>query len=200
MKRLLIILLILGLLTVLAIILINLQVGSYSTDRIYNEVDSVPAEDRIAIVLGARVRNGEPSDMLYDRVITSVELYKAGKTRKLLFSGGDDEPEVMRKIAVENGVPETDIVLDDQGLRTYDSCVRAKQTFGVTNAIIVTQDFHLPRSIYLCQSLGVDSIGMNAKRRIYQAEGFGWNREYLANVAAWYDINFVPIPQDRADQ
>jgi len=200
MKRLLIILLILGLLTVLAIILINLQVGSYSTDRIYNEVGSVPAEHRIALVLGARVRNGEPSDMLYDRVITSVELYKAGKTRKLLFSGGNDEPEVMRKIAVENGVPETDIVLDDQGLRTYDSCVRAKQTFGVTNAIIVTQDFHLPRSIYLCQSLGVDSIGMNAKRRIYQAEGFGWNRECFANVAAWYDINFVPIPQDRADQ
>ena len=200
MKRLLIILLILGLLTVLAIILINLRVGSYSTDRIYNEVDSVPAEDRIAIVLGARVRNGEPSDMLYDRVITSVELYKAGKTRKLLFSGGDDEAEVMKKIAVENGVPEADIVLDDQGLRTYDSCIRAKQTFTVANAIIVTQDFHLPRSIYLCQSLGVDSIGMNAKRRIYQAEGFGWNREYLANVAAWYDINFVPFPQDRADQ
>jgi len=132
--------------------------------------------------------------MLYDRVITSVELYKAGKTKKLLMSGGDDEPEVMRKLAMELGVPEADIVLDDQGLRTYDSCVRAKQNFGVTSSIIVTQDFHLARSIYLCQNLDVDAIGMNAKRRVYQAEGFGWNREYLANVAAWYDINFVPRP------
>lgn len=191
MKRVLIILLILGLLTISTIVAINLQVGSYSTDRIFNDIDSVPTEDRVAIVLGARVRNGEPSDMLYDRVITSVELYKAGKTKKLLMSGGDDEPEVMRKLAVSLGVPESDIVLDDQGLRTYDSCIRAKQTFEVASAIIVTQDFHLPRSIYLCQSLGVDSVGMNAKRRTYQAEGFGWNREYLANVAAWYDVNLA---------
>ena len=194
MKRILIILLILGLLTVLAIVFINLQVGSYSTDRIFNDVDSIPAEDRIAVVLGARTRNGEPSDMLYDRVVTAVELYKAGKTRRLLMSGGDDEPEVMKKLAISLGVPEADIVLDDQGLRTYDSCIRARQLFDVTRAIVVTQDFHLARSIYLCQSLGVDSIGMNAKRRVYQAEGFGWNREYIANVAAWYDVNFAAVP------
>ena len=194
MKRILIIVLILGLLTVLAIVFINLQVGSYSTDRIFNDVDSIPAEDRIAVVLGARTRNGEPSDMLYDRVVTAVDLFKAGKTSKLLMSGGDDEPEVMKKLAVSLGVPEADIVLDDQGLRTYDSCIRARQLFDVTRAIVVTQDFHLARSIYLCQSLGVDSIGMNAKRRVYQAEGFGWNREYIANVAAWYDVNFAAVP------
>jgi SanA protein len=196
MKKILMIILILGLLTLLAIILINLQVGSYSTDRIFNDIDSVPAEERVALVLGARARNGEPSDMLYDRVVTAVELYKAGKTRKLLFSGGDDEPEVMKKLAVKLEVPETDIVLDDQGLRTYDSCIRAKLAFAITSAIVVTQDFHLPRSIYLCQSLGVDSVGMNAKRRNYIAEGFGWNREYLANVAAWHDINFTALPAE----
>lgn len=199
MKLFLTILSIVGLLTLATIITINLQVGSYSTGRVFNDIDSVPAEDRVALVLGARVRNGEPSDMLYDRVITSVELYKAGKTKKLLMSGGADEPEVMRKLAVKLGVPEADIVLDDRGLRTYDSCVRAKHTYGVTNAIVVTQDFHLARSIYLCQNLGVDAVGMNAKRRIYQAEGFGWNREYLANVAAWYDINFAALPPEQTN-
>ncbi len=198
-RRLFIILLILGLFTLVAIIAVNLQVGSYSTNKIFNDIDSVPAEDRVAIVLGARVRNGEPSDMLYDRVITSVELYKAGKAKKLLMSGGGDEPEVMKRLAVELGVPEADIVLDDRGLRTYDSCLRAKQDFGVTRSIIVTQDFHLARSIYLCQNLGIDAVGMNAKRRIYQAEGFGWNREYFANVAAWYDINFAALPSDQAN-
>ena len=96
-------------------------------------------------------------------------------------------------------MPEADIVLDDLGLRTYDSCIRAKQVFEVANAIVVTQDFHLPRSLYLCRSLGVDSVGMNAKRRAYQAEGFGANREFLANVAAWYDINFVPLPPEPSD-
>lgn len=197
MKRILIIVLILALLTVLSIIVINLQVGSYSTNRIFNDIDIIPNGDRVAIVLGARARNGEPSDMLYDRVVTAVDLYKAGKTRKLLMSGGDDEPEVMKKLAINLGIPDADIVLDDQGLRTYDSCIRAKHIFEITNAIIVTQDFHLGRSIYLCRNLGVDTIGMNAKRRNYIAEGFGWNREYISSVLAWFDINFSPIPPEQ---
>jgi len=169
MKRLLIILLILGLLTLLAVIAIILQVGSYSTDRIFNDIDTIPAEGRVAIVLGARARNGEPSDMLYDRVAIAVDLYNAGKTRKLLFSGGDDEPDVMKKLAVKLGVPEADIALDDLGLRTYDSCIRAKQVFAVTNAIVVTQDFHLPRSLYLCRAMGIDALRMHGKRRVYTA-------------------------------
>jgi len=194
MKHAFIILLILGLLTLLAIIFINLQVGSYSRDRIFNDINSIPSEDRIAIVLGARTRNGEASDMLYDRVVTAVELYGSGKTRKLLMTGGGDEPEVMKNLAVRLGVPEADIVLDDLGLRSYDSCVRAKQVFEITSAIVVTQDFHLSRSLYLCRAIGIDAIGANAKRRVYQAEGFGWNREYLARVGAWYDVNFVSLP------
>lgn len=190
MKRFLITLLILAALSVLVVIAINIHVRSYSTDRIYNDTASVPSDDRIAIVLGARVRNGVPSNMLYDRVVTGVDLYKTGKTQKLVLSGGEDEPAVMKKLATELGVPEGDLVLDDRGLRTYDSCVRARQTFGITNAIIVTQDFHLPRSLYLCQSVGIDAIGLNAKRRDYDAEGFGGNREFLAIVRAWFDINF----------
>jgi SanA protein len=190
MKRLLITLLILGLIAISAVVVINLEVRSYSTDRIYNDIGSLPSEERIAIVLGARVRNGVPSDMLYDRVLTGVELYKAGKIQNLLFSGGGDEPFVMKKIAVELGVPETDMILDDLGQRTYESCVRAKQTFQIEKAIIVTQGFHLARSIYLCQSIGLDTIGLNADRREYDAEGFGGNREYFANLRAWYDINF----------
>src|SRR5687767_692646 len=114
MKRILIILVILSALGLLATIAINLQVGSYSTNRIYNNVENVPAEDRVAIVLGARVENdGTPSDTLYDRVLMGVELYKAGRARKLLLSGGNREPAVMKQLAAELGVPETDIVLDD---------------------------------------------------------------------------------------
>ena len=189
MKRLLITLLVFGLIAVSAVVMINLRVRSYSTDRIYNDVGSVPAEDRIAIILGARVRRGVPSDMLYDRVLTGAELYKAGKTQKLLLSGGGDEPSVMKKLALEFGVPESDLILDDFGLRTYESCVRAKQAFQIEKGIIVTQDFHLPRSIYLCQNIGIDSVGLSADRRDYDAEGFGENREYFANLRAWYDIN-----------
>ena len=190
MKRLFITLLILAALVLFAFIAINLQVLSYSTDKFFNDIAAVPAGDRVAIVLGARVENdGTPSNTLYDRTLIGVELYKAGKTKKLLLSGGGREPEVMKTLAMQLGVPETDIVLDDLGLRTYDSCVRAKQVFQIEKAIVVTQDYHLPRSLYLCQAVGIDSIGMNSKRREYLGERYSWIREYFARVAAWFDIN-----------
>lgn len=197
MKHVLSIILILSAATLVSIIIINLRVASYSKDRIYNDIDRVPMDDRIAIVLGARVgANGVPSNTLYDRTVTGVELYKAGKTRKLLLSGGNDEPQVMKKLAIELGVRETDIVLDDLGLRTYDSCVRAKQVFEIEKAVIVTQDYHLARSLYLCQNLGVDAVGVNAKRRDYDGERYAWLREYISRVVAWYDINFETPPPE----
>lgn len=201
MKRLLLILLCLGVLALIAITVINLQVGSYSTNRIYDNVESLPSEDRIAIVLGARVEDeGGPSDTLHDRVLTGVELYKAGRTRKLLLTGGNREPEVMKKLAVELGVPEADIALDNLGLRTYESCVRAKQVFEIGKAIVVTQDYHLSRSLYLCQTTGVDAIGVDAKRRDYLGERWLWVREYISRVRAWYDINFEPLPPEPAEK
>jgi vancomycin permeability regulator SanA len=175
----------------LAVVMINLQVRSYSEDRVYDSTASVPTEDRVAIVFGARVEgNGDPSNTLYDRTVTAVELYHAGRARKLLFTGGNREPEVMKRVALESGIPEADIVLDDMGIRTYESCARAKQVFGIESAILVTQDYHLARSIYLCRSMGVDSIGVDAKRRDYDGERYAWVREYISRVRAWYDVNF----------
>lgn len=190
MKRIFIVLIIISLSSLLAIVWINLRVASYSENKVYDSVESVPSEHRVAIVLGARVRNDGPSNTLYDRVLTAAELYRSGKTDKLLMSGGGEEPAVMRELAIGFGVPDNDIILDDLGLRTYESCQRARQAYAVERAIIVTQDYHLARSLYLCQNLGIDTIGINAKRRNYDSEGFAWNREYLSRVLAWYDINF----------
>lgn len=191
MKRLFIILSILGVLALFAILVINLRVGSYSTNRVYNSVESVPDAYPVAIVLGARVgTDGVPSNTLYDRVLTGTELYKAGKTRKLLLSGGNDEPAVMKRLALDLGVPEIDLVIDGLGTRTYESCSRAKRVFEIEKAIVVTQDYHLSRSLYLCQSFGIDAIGVDAKRRDYDGEKFLWLREYFSRVLAWYDINF----------
>ena len=194
MKRLVIILIAVGGLVILGVIAINLRVGSYSAGRIYDNVESVPAGNAVAIVLGARVENDgvTPSDTLYDRTLTGVELYKAGKAGKLLLSGGNREPQVMKRLAVELGVPEGDIVTDDLGVRTLESCSRAKQIFQIDRAIVVTQDYHLPRSLYLCQSFGVDATGVDAKRREYLGERYAWLREYLSRVKAWYDVNLGP--------
>ncbi len=195
MRRLRLALIILALAGSISFILVNITVASYSTDRIYESVDAVPSNHPVAIVLGARVENdGTPSNTLHDRTLVGAELYKAGKVKTLLMSGGGREPEVMKKLAVELGVAEPDIVLDQLGLRTYESCVRAKQVFGLDKAIVVTQDYHLARTLYLCRNLGVDAVGVNAKRREYLGERWSWVREYLSRVAAWYDINFRKLP------
>ncbi len=189
MKSLLIVLSVLGLLTLIAVIIVNLRVRSYSTERIFSS-QNVPADGRVAIVLGARVEDdGTPSNTLYDRVLTGVELYKTGKTPKLLLSGGNKEPAAMKKLALELGVPESDLIVDDLGTRTYESCVRAKTVFGIDRAIVVTQDYHLARSLYLCENLGIDAVGVDAKRREYLGERYAWVREYLSRVKAWKDIN-----------
>lgn len=191
MKAILVIFLLLGLLGFIAVVVINIWVCSYSSSGIFADVESFSDEDRVAIVLGARVEDdGTPSNTLYDRMLTGVELYKAGKTRKLLLSGGGGEPKVMKRLALEFGVPEQDLIIDELGTRTYESCVRAKNIFGVTQAVIVTQDYHLPRSIYLCENVGIDAIGFDAKRRDYLGERYAWLREYFSRVKAWGDINF----------
>jgi SanA protein len=202
MKTVLLILIILGLIGILAILFINLRIGSYAKNRIFT-AENLPAEEppRIAIVLGARVGDdGVASNTLHDRTVTGVELYKAGKVNKLLMSGGNDEPEVMKKLAVELGVPEPDIVTDALGLRTYDSCFRAKRVFEVNSAIVVTQDYHLPRALYLCDNMGIDAIGVDAKRRDYLGERYLWVREYLSRVMAWSEINFQAFPPEPEDK
>ncbi len=118
MTRLIMIFLILALIASFAVLVINLRVASYASNRTFDSIDEVPSEDRVAIVLGARVENdGTPSNTLYDRVLTGVQLYHAAKTRKLLLSGGNTEPAVMKRLALELGVPESDMIVDDLGTR-----------------------------------------------------------------------------------
>jgi SanA protein len=120
----------------------------------------------VAIVFGAGLNpDGSPMPALEDRILFAANLYKAGKVQILLMSGDRlsdayDEPAAMLAYAVKLGVPEQAIILDNAGFRTYDTCYRAKNFFHVDSAILVTTDYHLPRVLFLCNSLGIDSIGI----------------------------------------
>jgi len=195
------ILIILAVLGLLILIISRLVTGLYARPKTYSAAD-VPAR-RVAIVFGAGLwRDGTATPVLYDRVQTAADLYFAGKVERLLMSGDNrfvdyNEPAVMRTLALELGVPEGAIVLDYAGRRTYDTCYRAKAVFGVTGAILVTQAFHLPRSLYLCNQLGVDSVGVDADLRVYRRSSLlYWNiRELLATAAALWDVNIGhPVP------
>ena len=155
--------------------------------RIYRTAADAP-EAPVAIVFGAGLnRDGTPMPVLADRVATAVDLYKTGKVRKLLLTGDNrfteyNEPEAMRQYAISLGVPEADLVSDFAGRRTYDSCYRARYIFQVKKAILVTQEFHLPRAVYLCDQQGIDAVGVIADRRAYRTSSMvQWNlREWAA--------------------
>lgn len=173
-----------------------------TSERIYADIQAAPPAP-IALVLGAGLwADGTPTPALYDRVATAVDLYKAGKVRKLLMSGDNrfewyNEPEAMRQLATRLGVPDEDVVLDYAGRRTYDSCYRAREIFEVRQAIVVTQRFHLERALYLCDAFGIQSAGVAADRRTYTPPyaQFWWLRETPALVNAWLDVHILhPLP------
>ncbi len=165
-------------------------------------VGNVPA-DRVAIVFGAGLRyDGTPTAILQDRVQTAVQLYEKGKVSKILMSGDNsfvdyNEPEAMRQYALSLGVPDEDIVLDYAGRRTYDTCYRASAIFQVQSAILVTQSFHLPRALFLCNSFGVKSNGVAANNIYFRKiSRLIWNaRELFATTQAVWDVYVAkPLP------
>jgi SanA protein len=108
-----------------------------------------------------------------------------------------NEPEAMRQLAISLGVPDEVIILDYAGRRSYDTCYRASYIFKVDQAILVTQAFHMPRVLYLCNHLGVDAVGVESDQRIYRKSSIlYWNfRELFANAAALWDVHIGhPIP------
>lgn len=151
----------------------------------------------LAIVLGAGVYpSGRLTPVLADRMRTAIALYQAGKVQKLLLSGDNsvveyNEPARMGDFARDQGLPESALAYDYAGRRTYDSCWRARHIFGQTQVVVVTQAFHLPRALYLCQQLGLDAVGVAADRRFYTAAPFWVVREALARIGAWLDVHFL---------
>jgi vancomycin permeability regulator SanA len=162
---------------------------------------SVP-ERPVALVLGAGVRpDGRPSLLLARRLDTAADLYFAGKVDAVLVTGDNsvehyNETDTMRAYLVAAGVPGEHIVGDYAGFSTWDSCVRAREVFGVEEATVVTQDFHLPRAVRLCRSVGVDAVGVadsSLADRTF-ATVYGWLREVPAAVAALGSVVLRPDP------
>lgn len=190
-----------GLIALSCVYLINWHIHSVAVAKLQTSMTEIPAENppRVAIVFGAKVWDDKsPSSVLYDRVVTAVELYRAGRVEKILMSGDNpvenyDEPTAMKETAVRLGVPESDIVLDFAGRRTYDTCYRAREIFEIQKAILVTQEFHQARALYLCNNLGVDSIGITGDRRKYEAEKYWKFREFFSAASAWFEMNFVSL-------
>ena len=185
---------------IVILVVSRLITSIFASSRI-SDVQEVD-ENHIAIVFGAKLKwDGSPSAVLRDRVLAATDLYLAGKVNKLLMSGGSLEPSAMRTLAVEQGVLEEDIMLDEGGLRTYDTCYRAKNVFELDEAILVTTPFHLPRAVYLCHFLGIDVQGVEARDGTYwRGSTFFWTvRESMATAVALWEVHITKPEPEIAD-
>jgi vancomycin permeability regulator SanA len=150
------------------------------------------------LILGASINaNKTPSDALRDRLDTGIAIYRKGMADKILLTGDDGsfhaaEIAVMKQYVHDRDIPDSDVLVDGKGYRTYESCKNAKNTFHLSNIIIVTQRFHIGRALYLCNKLGVDSVGIASDPTTYQKGVQFWIRDLLASAKAWFDIAIWP--------
>lgn len=151
------------------------------------------------LILGAGVRNNEPSPMLKDRLDEGIALYKEGKTPKIIMSGDHgqedyDEVNLMKKYAIDKGVPSSDIFMDHAGFSTYESIYRAKEIFQAKKVIIVTQDYHLYRALYIANELGLKAVGFPSNPRSYPGQTMRDIREIAARVKDVFTCMIQPKP------
>lgn len=184
--------------TVLAI---NAHVVSSTRSAILSPEEAAAKEDIDCIlVLGCRVyEDGSLSHMLQDRLRQGLELYSAGAAPKLLMSGDHgqkeyDEVNAMKNYAMENGVPSQDVFMDHAGFSTYESLYRAKAVFGVERVIIVTQEYHLHRALYIARQLGLEAYGVASDYRSYAGQILRDVREILARNKDFVNTCFWPEP------
>ena len=200
MKKLLkciIIVLVIGFITVISI---NFYVKSTTKKLILNDDEYSQLTDVDCIlVLGAGIWGDKPSPMLEDRLNEAISLYKNGVSSKIIMSGDHgktdyDEVNTMKNYAIQQGIPSEDIFMDHAGFSSYESMFRAKEIFGANKIVIVTQKYHLYRSIYIARQLGIEAYGVGADPRKYVGETYREIREILARDKDFIKCIFKPEP------
>ncbi|MGM9652786.1 MAG: vancomycin high temperature exclusion protein [Eubacteriales bacterium] len=183
-----------------ACLAVNAYVRAASAGRILSPEDAAALNADCILVLGAGVRtDGSPSHMLEDRLLTALSLYQSGAAPKLLMSGDHgridyNEVGTMKAYAIREGVPASDIFMDHAGFSTYESLYRARDVFCAERIVIVTQEYHLYRALYIAQSLGIDAWGVCADRRTYSGQSMRNAREAAARVKDFVWCIRQPLP------
>lgn len=186
---------------VLSVIGINAYVVASVSDKIINaEQAAVLSDVDCALVLGCGVdEQGRPKGLLTDRLDTAIGLYEDGAVPKLLMSGDHgqttyDEVNSMKRYAVDCGVASADVFMDHAGFSTYDSLYRARDVFAADKIIIVTQEYHLYRALYIADALGMEAYGVASDLHNYRGRLYREFRECLARCKDWAVAVIQPKP------
>lgn len=184
---------------IIGTISINLYMISYSNKYIididtYKELDGLDC----IIVLGSGMVGNKPTPILEDRLIKGIELYNLGVTNKILMSGDHgrvehDEVNLMKKYAIETGVPSNNIFMDHAGFSTYETMYRAKEIFKVEKVVLVTQEYHMYRSIYIARKMGIEAYGVTTDN--LKGDKYREAREVLARNKDFFSVIIKPKPK-----
>lgn len=169
-------------------------VENSTSKQLYDEVANIPS-CHAAIVLGTsrQLKNGTENLYFTYRIDAAVKLYEAGKVKKFILSGDNrvdeyNEPKDMRKALLERGIPDSCLVLDYAGLRTFDSMVRCKDIFGQDSVIVVSQQFHTARGVFISNKIGLTAFGFNAQKVTTQKAVKIKFREFFSRIKCVLDL------------
>jgi len=193
-KKLFYTILILSVLSLFFILWANYRIESTTKDFVISDISKLP-DEKIGLLLGTSktLSNGYPNLYFKYRIDATAELYKSGKIQNIIVSGdnsvkGYNEPEDMKLELIKAGIPENKIYEDFAGFRTLDSVVRAKEIFGQNSYIIISQEFHNERAVFLARENGIEAYGYNAKN-VSKYYGIKTNlREYLTRAKVFVDF------------
>lgn len=191
---------ILALIAAIALAAVNLYMISFSNQYSLTPQQAAELEGVDCImVLGCGVYGDTPSPLLEDRLQRGVEIFKLGAAPKILMSGDHgrenyDEVNVMKQYALDKGIPESDVFMDHAGFSTYESMYRAVEIFGVKKMIIVTQQYHLSRAVYIANKLGIEAYGVASDYQTFGGQLGRDCREVLARAKDMVTTIFKPLP------
>ena len=200
MKKMIKISLIIFVILIAIIFLINFLVKATTKKQIITEKEASELKDIDCIlVLGAGIWGDRPSPMLEDRLLQAISLYEKTVSAKIIMSGDHgrreyDEVNIMKQYAIEKGVPSENIFMDHAGFSSYESIYRAKEIFQAKKIVIVTQEYHLYRSLYIANQLDVEAYGVGADPRKYAGQAYRELREILARNKDLAKCIFKPKP------
>jgi SanA protein len=174
----------------------NNEVEKASEKYITDDMSKVEA-NKVGLLLGTskKVKSGHNNQYFFNRIDATVDLYKNGKIRNVIISGDHgrkdyNEPEDMKAELIKGGIPDSVIYLDFAGFRTLDAVIRAKEVFGQSSFLVISQQFHNERAVFIARKLGIDAFGFNAKE-VGARYGFRTKvREFFARDKVFFDLIF----------
>jgi len=200
MKKIFKILIAIAIIGVILVLSINFYVIGTVKEKMIKDDDYSSLKNMDCIlILGAGIWGDSPSPMLQDRLDEGIKLYNEGVAPKIIMSGdhgreGYDEVNIMKEYAINKGIPSEDIFMDHAGFSTYESIYRAKEIFDADNIVIVTQEYHLYRALYIADKLDINAYGINSDPQQYSGQLFREIREVLARNKDFINCVIKPEP------